>query len=101
MAEMGGASLQITIAGGELPDGASCPELFAPIVLPRTPLDGCHLLTHSFMGYGREVALRRVSSAEPAAAAYCAHKDYEYAPGVANPPTDCNAAMQTLESASC
>eukprot|EP00892_Ulva_mutabilis_P007420 jgi/Ulvmu1/504/UM001_0512.1 len=81
VAEMGGASLQITIAGGELADGAKCQDLFAPIVLPHTPLDGCSLLTHSFMGYGREEALKRVSAAEPAAIAHCSHKDYEYAPG--------------------
>lgn len=81
VAEMGGASLQVTIAGGRLPDGSTCDDLFAPIALPHTPLDGCALLTHSFMGFGREEAFKRVSAAGPAAAAHCSHLGYHFSPG--------------------
>lgn len=90
VAEMGGASLQITIAGGVLPGGAACDDLFAPIMLPRTALDGCSLLTHSFMGYGREEAFKRVSAT--GAAAECSHMNYEFAPGVPEPNSSCALA---------
>lgn len=85
VAEMGGASLQVTISGGRLPDRSACEDFFAPIALPHTPLDGCRLLTHSFMGFGREEAFKRVSAAGPAAAAHCSHLGYEFAPGTSTP----------------
>ena len=71
--EMGGASLQVTYQAAH-----AVPTAFAmPVALPRR--HKCALFTHSFNGWGREAAMKRIITDETSP---CYNKGYRAPDGV-------------------
>jgi apyrase len=81
IAEMGGASLQITFPVVQPAAAAAAAPYLERLALPHTAVHSCTLFTHSLPGFGREAAFSAVTSGGRPAAAACMPNGYPLSQG--------------------